>query len=297
MKKLICLCLLLLASTSYSAATNNVSPLKRIMFDDLKVWLSGGQNFINWGGYINKENLVSTDFSAPYLIFNNFEANAYAAENRYNKVPQKLIGTVYSVSKGINGKPKVLFPVGSGEKFEASGFEEDDVLNLKRGDQFEFVCLGFTYSNYNFYSHHCTTVQKFSSLMAVNLFNDIDDRVLDKITMNLSPNLSNLYIDFSSDIDKKTYDKECLNKDIGDVYCQNISENIINKAGNKLSSRIKLAFECYKKDKSCSDAAFIAKRYNIDFDQLLEKENSDKEIKKKTEREKILKSLKSFIGQ
>ena len=170
------------ANTSSSVAAADTSALlngKKIVLafllkDDFQSWIASKPSLYNWSSTADQSALVSKSSVAPHILYNAFEANAFSAEKRYSKVPQKINGVIYSVKKDSNGEPLLTFITRHyQDNFIASGLTKSEVSNAKRGDKIDLICYGFEYDNYFLYSNKCTTETQFYDQLSSRFAKDL----------------------------------------------------------------------------------------------------------------------------
>ncbi|MEQ1191156.1 MULTISPECIES: hypothetical protein [Acinetobacter] len=268
--------------------------LKFMYYDDFKTWLGGGKSLYNYSKFVDKSKVISNQVYSPHIMYHEFDSNVYAAYKKYNSSPQKLNGIVYSVKSDRSNDPIVTFTAGSGDYFYAKGFDVDEVSNLKRGYQFQFICYKFNYDGFILRSDQCTTTNKYLDLVSLGLFKDININSLQDDSTIIAKNMID---DFANKDEMKKFNLTCDAKPFNDKECLDWSKNIFKELMTKTANKASLVAACYKENPLCPEAISFSKRYKVDFEKLKkEKEESDLQ-KKKLEKQKVINNIKSFLSR
>ncbi|MGB9040369.1 MAG: hypothetical protein WCC23_17930 [Acinetobacter calcoaceticus] len=291
-KLLMSLFLLFSSSACLAEQVQGNSILKFIYYDDFKTWLQGGKSLYNYSKFVDKSKVISNQVYSPHIMYHEFDSNVYAAYKKYNASPQTLNGIVYSVKGDNNNDPVVSFVAGSGDYFYAKGFDVDEVSNLKRGYQFQFICYKFNYDGYVLRSDQCTTTNKYLDLVSTGLFKDININNLQDDSTIIAKNMIE---DFANKDEMKKFNFSCEAKPVNDKECLDWSKRVLKDLITQTSNKARLVAACYKENPLCPEAILFSKRYKVDFEKLKkEKEEADLQ-KKKQERQKVVNNIKSFL--
>lgn len=226
-KILIGISFLLVSNICLAEQAKNNTVLNYVYYDDFKTWLTGGKSLYNWSPYANKDKVISKQTFEPHIIYNDFDTNVYSASKKYNVIPMRMNGIVYSVKADNLNNPIVSFSAGLSDYFYAKGFEEDEVAKLKRGTQFEFVCYKFDYDGIILKSNQCTTLNNYFSLVSLGLYKDID---INKFDQNTPHKIGSLILKNASPEDIRNFNNECGKKSIEDSECLKKAAEIAERA-------------------------------------------------------------------
>lgn len=283
---------LLVSNMCFAEQAKYNTLLNYIYYDDFKSWLTGGKSLYNYSKFVDKSKVISNQVYSPHVMYHEFDSNVYAAYKKYNVSPQTLNGVVYSVKSDSNNDPVVTFVAGSGDYFYAKGFDVNEVSNLKRGYQFQFICYKFNYDGFILRSDQCTTTNKYLDLVSTGLFKDININNLQDDSTIIAKNMIE---DFANKDEMKKFNLECEAKPFNDKECLDWSKNIFKDLMTQTASKARLVATCYKENPLCPEAIVFSKRYKIDFEKLKkEKEEADLQ-KKKQEKQKVINNIKSFL--
>lgn len=217
----------LVSNICFAEQANKNTVLNYVYYDDFKTWLTGGKSLYDWSPFVNKDKVITSQIYAPHSIYNEFDNNVYAASKKYNVVPTHMRGIVYSVKADNSNNPIVTFSAGLSDYFYAKGFEEDEVTNLKRGTQFEFVCYKFDYDGFILKSNQCTTLRTYYGLVSLGLYNEIDTS---KLEQNSPHQIGNLILKNIPKEDLSSFNNECGKKSLEDSKCLKKAAEISAKA-------------------------------------------------------------------
>lgn len=290
MKKLCILILAILLPITVLANENTL--LKYLYMDDLRAWLGGGDSTYNWSNKINKDVFISKSIVPASIVFNDFNSNVFSASTKYGQKPQALDALIDNVQADSKGNPVVFFNVGWNGFFKATGFTVEEASQFKKGVRYNIVCLGFEYSNAILVSNNCSSLERYTINIAANEINNINYQNL-RSTAGL--NLDQVLLDYTEKSELHNFETQCS----GVKYSKNCldrASNIVQSSINAFNIDAKKWFQCYESQNKCDGIQNFEKKYNINFQDALERKSRQKTLEKDKKRKETVNKITNFLS-
>ncbi len=221
-----------MASCFFSTLTFSSTPLERfLLINDFEAWLNNGKSYFDWSEYRDKNIKIHPDIKQPVQVYIDFNRNQIAAEEKYQRVIQKVSGHISKIERNHRGEPLVVFNVGHFDKIYVNGLTINEVIKLKTSDKVNLLCVGFKMDSVGDISATCSMFNDPARFIAVNNIQLLDKQ--NQLNLNHKNKVEfNKILGLYTKTTNQKFNQECSFIDSKNyaVCLQMLDETLKNKA-------------------------------------------------------------------
>lgn len=197
------------------------------MAQDYEVWLDGGKSLLDWGSYGGKDIKTLPGTKQPVHVYMDFKSNSIAAEEKYRGV-QRIVGYVSAIERDYQGKPRLLFRVGTFDRLYAYGLTKNEIIKLKVSDRVDLQCMDFQLNSVGDIVGSCSMIMGKNRVIAINTIQYLEKKNELKIPNKLKAEFDLIRPFINKDIERKVND-ECADIDsINISKCYSYAESFLD---------------------------------------------------------------------